>query len=407
MKTHSHISRSAPKFRFHLFNRGFQLQPLISQHWFQNKLTRIILATILVTLTGHGGQPPLIFEGTEIYKYLIPSRVCISDSGDVFILDLDEKSILHYANDGTALPRIGRQGSGPGEFRYPVQIDWYEDALYVMDMKMVHEFDGEGSFIRKLDLPDRMFRLDKVFNGWVGLAGLFQISPDETTKLLWFSDNLEQQETLAEWPGESERNPGAKPILASGVQYFNPAKEYTRMVLNHARDTVVVRLSGTSHLYGIDLKTKKQIFDIEVPGEKIPFDEEAGQRRFERFEKAMKVRGTRFKVEPDFPEFFPLIKAIKVSPFDQLVVFKWFSGELEPEDIPQFQQDYLLWYNFKGESVARVDVDFKLSRVIKATDTHVYLTCYLETEEWSVARVPRADVAAFLEANPLPSQNDL
>ena len=365
------------------------------------------LLGISMALSAFAGEPPLILQETGIYKYLTTRSISISDAGEFFIFNRNERTILHYASDGTPLENIGRPGSGPGEFSYPANMDLFGGKLYVQDMRVIHEFNEQGTFVRKLNLPNKVLSLTRVFNGWVGLSGAIQRSTDETTKLMWYSEEIDREITIAEWPSEAERNPGAKPAFQPGKHYFNPAKEYSRFILNHERDVAVVQLSGLDHLYGVDLRKQTQTFDIDVPGTRIPFDKEGAQKMFDHMKKRNEAMAPSIVVEPDFPDFFPVIRYIAVSPFNQLVVFKWYSGGFAQEKKTEAAEKSLLWYNFKGEQVPKVETDFKLSRVIKATDTYVYFTCYMDTEEWSVARVPRSEAASFLEANPLPSQESM
>ncbi|MFC1529152.1 6-bladed beta-propeller [Gemmatimonadota bacterium] len=72
----------------------------------------------------------------------------------IFVLDWQLSMVRVYDHEGRYLQDIGRQGSGPGEFRDPIAIDLDEerDRLYVRDRVggLVHVFTLAGEYVETL-----------------------------------------------------------------------------------------------------------------------------------------------------------------------------------------------------------------------------------------------------------------
>ena len=82
------------------------------------------------------------FAGITVYK----DKYYIVDCTNHCIMIFDKK--LNYIN------KIGRQGSGPGEFRYPNKLRILKDSLFVLDRgnKRVNVFSTDGVFYRSFNI---------------------------------------------------------------------------------------------------------------------------------------------------------------------------------------------------------------------------------------------------------------
>ena len=95
-----------------------------------------------------------LFERTDQLNQ--PSDVAVSKDGRIYIVDGVNNKIRVFDQNGGPVSSFGRQGSGNGEFRYPLGIDI--DALgnvYVADSgnHRVQIFDPDGGFIAGLKAP--------------------------------------------------------------------------------------------------------------------------------------------------------------------------------------------------------------------------------------------------------------
>ncbi len=80
--------------------------------------------------------------------------VAIDGTGRIFVLDPLHHAVRVFGADGECLSRLGREGAGPGEFRYPESIVITRDArLHVLDSRnrRIERFDIEGDEARLLD----------------------------------------------------------------------------------------------------------------------------------------------------------------------------------------------------------------------------------------------------------------
>lgn len=83
----------------------------------------------------------------------LPDRILAIEVGpdqSIYVLSPTHPSIPQFDPRGTLRTRIGRSGSGPGEFGRPVAMGWRGDTLWVADqsLRRVQFFSPEGRLIR-------------------------------------------------------------------------------------------------------------------------------------------------------------------------------------------------------------------------------------------------------------------
>lgn len=83
----------------------------------------------------------------------LPDRILVVEVGPdqaIYLLSPTHPSILQFDVRGTLRRRIGRAGSGPGEFSRPVAMGWRGDTLWVADqsLRRVQFFSSDGRLIR-------------------------------------------------------------------------------------------------------------------------------------------------------------------------------------------------------------------------------------------------------------------
>lgn len=91
-------------------------------------------------------------DGPDEYLIGNPQAIAVGVGGTVYILDRQAPSLRAYAPDGTYLRDIGREGSGPGEYRRPGGIATLADGrLLVRDPGngRISVFDAEGEYLEQ------------------------------------------------------------------------------------------------------------------------------------------------------------------------------------------------------------------------------------------------------------------
>ncbi len=82
---------------------------------------------------------------------LLPNIGAVLPSGDYLILDVSPR-VGVYDEKGKGKKQIGRDGSGPGEYRYPVSVAFHDGNLYLYDSTLSRITCYDGSYDFKSDL---------------------------------------------------------------------------------------------------------------------------------------------------------------------------------------------------------------------------------------------------------------
>jgi hypothetical protein len=94
-------------------------------------------------------------EEREEYMFDYAVSMAISNNGDIYILDIQQKNIRIFDSEGKYLKTIGRPGQGPGELEMPTQIQiTSRDELVVFDLRRrsLEYFSLNGEFLRRTSL---------------------------------------------------------------------------------------------------------------------------------------------------------------------------------------------------------------------------------------------------------------
>ena len=79
--------------------------------------------------------------------------IAIDSENNIFILDIEEKFLYKFSQEGKFQKKIGRPGQGPGEFEEPcsVFID-AKDNIYILDSqnRRIEVFKNSGNFIKSI-----------------------------------------------------------------------------------------------------------------------------------------------------------------------------------------------------------------------------------------------------------------
>ena len=176
-------------------------------------LSLVLGATINVEITS--AQTFLFSFGTRGSgdgQFIHPFGIAVDVSGDIYVVDTDNRRIQKFDPDGNFIFKFGTPGSEDGEFKQPVgvAVDVSGD-IYVVDSgnHRIQKFDPDGNFIFKfgtLGSEDGQFRgprgitLDGAGNIYVADA---------------FNDRI--QVFLQAAPGRLPGNGGGCSIAAAGT----------------------------------------------------------------------------------------------------------------------------------------------------------------------------------------------
>ena len=78
--------------------------------------------------------------------------------GKYFVLDAyGSRTVVSFNADGTPLAKYGKVGQGPGEYFRPVDIDVFDDIVYVLDMntQKLMKYKESGELIDEISTPFR------------------------------------------------------------------------------------------------------------------------------------------------------------------------------------------------------------------------------------------------------------
>src|SRR5215218_6137629 len=61
-------------------------------------------------------------DAASSYTFARISGIDVGRRGEIYVLDAGDRMVKVYDPSGQFVRRIGREGSGPGEFRHPVEV---------------------------------------------------------------------------------------------------------------------------------------------------------------------------------------------------------------------------------------------------------------------------------------------
>lgn len=162
-----------------------------------------------------GGQPSVLIGGgitdTSAIVGPIAGAMRLPD-GRILVADAGATRLRWFADDGTMLQSVGRQGEGPGEFRTISALLHVGDSIAVLDSRLrrLSLLDLEGRFGRSITLMGHR-RIGRLATGeWIGLVGEGHSTGESDRAVrdsvaVWIvSDAGERVRWLATLPGDDE-----------------------------------------------------------------------------------------------------------------------------------------------------------------------------------------------------------
>jgi hypothetical protein len=130
------------------------------------------------SVTVKWGRPLEIGRANLLFASII--SICEDASGDFYVLDRLDRTVLKFSPDGRLRLRFGRKGQGPGDFQSPsrIAVTPAEELAVLEDLSYVSFHRTDGVFLRRLDLNGRL--------------GLGYVGPDRYYGWEWRPDGQRQ-----------------------------------------------------------------------------------------------------------------------------------------------------------------------------------------------------------------------
>ncbi len=101
-------------------------------------------------------------SGDENHMFYLPTDIDADLRGNIYVLDYRDCYLKKYDSEGKYIKSIGRKGQGPGEFQQPSRLCLSESGnLFVLDTETnkVHVFSLDGVYVRSMNFPsiDRFY----------------------------------------------------------------------------------------------------------------------------------------------------------------------------------------------------------------------------------------------------------
>jgi hypothetical protein len=168
----------------------------------------LVAATPASALTGQTAGALILSPGTPVvheYEFGMPGPGAISPRGDLYIADDLNTEILKISPDGNLLWKVGRKGSGPGEYRHPYRLAARGDSgIAVLDWGSgrVTLLSASGEVDAVYTLPFPFTQLDgfeRLSDGRFVIAGMTTTMPALRGSLHVFSDSLRHLYSFGPW----------------------------------------------------------------------------------------------------------------------------------------------------------------------------------------------------------------
>ena len=192
------------------------------------------------------------------------------------------------------------------------------------------------------------------------------------------------EKQLFEWPADDMSFIGPDRKME-----YSPAREICFQVYSDDGTRCFVRLPGEAKFQVIDGTSGEVLATVNVPAQRVPFNQEWGEKQFAQFAESMTQRNPKMLLVKKFPEFFPQTSVMQWSADGRLVVLQFFHGEAFAQNQWSFDGD--------GKS-AETLFDKGWGQVRAIRGEMAYLTTFdPENEAAGLRLMPVSEVATHME----------
>ena len=339
-------------------------------------------------------------RNTEIFKPLRSGQGQVTANGDLFLIDYDESQIRQYGLDGQLKLRIGRKGSGPGEFNFLADLFVVGNDLFVADFNggiRFHQFDLGGRYLKSHRPP---MGTTPVKGGWLITSWNWGIDSVVTDpgRLVFQTLEGKGKEILNLRPQGFVPPKANNEILKAGSDGkiripFNPAPSLPKLVV--APDGLWGAIKPGSlkgKLVIVDLVKGEVSKTLDLDQDPLPFNKLWGEKLLTQKNKRPQRRRVKVVHEAKFPDFFPVIRTLRVFADGLLYVEHWTHNPDKTRDLRAYDLN-------GGERQVPFEAA-SMERILAFREGMCWVTSFIE-EEVGIAYMPVAKVDAFVAAHPI------
>jgi DNA-binding beta-propeller fold protein YncE len=102
-------------------------------------------------------------EGTGTGQFVYPVAITQDPNGFIYVGEYgDRQRIQKFTRDGQFVTQFGEHGTDDGQFQRPSGIAWSQQTIYAVDAfnNRIQVFSDDGKFLRVLRLPDNSAPFD-------------------------------------------------------------------------------------------------------------------------------------------------------------------------------------------------------------------------------------------------------
>ena len=260
------------------------------------KMRTLILFIILIL-------PGLIFaeklaDLAEVMQpgdfHVYGDRIFIGDNNTIHIYSL---------KDFKQIKQFGREGEGPGEFKFNIRLEVFPDKLVVNTMGKLIFFSHDGSLIKEFKTKSGMSNIRPVGPNFV--ASVYEGS--KTQKMNLYDKNLKFMDTFYEgslgqttyWHSDAKKN-----------DVFM-VKDYVELEVY--KDRIYVGDTRKGFYFAVYDCTGKKLYDVKNQYKPLKISEEYKKEKIRIQQERPGWDRIKNKINIRFPEYFPAYHSVRFS----------------------------------------------------------------------------------------------
>jgi len=320
-----------------------------------------------------------IVDMTNIFHPLYRKYAAMPREDTFFFLDRFEQNLYIFEDHQRRL--IARKGPGPGELDRVNKLSFMGNKLYSIGAVSINIYDRNGHYLETIRLKPGL-EVIPTENGWLGFGWS---NKEESASLCLYNQDMKTPEILTTW---DETNIKGSFVVPGKEKRIKLSPERSAYSVNRDGKTLFYRLPGDSSIIIYSLDPLSRVGEIDLGSRHIPFNRDLGQKKLEE---AM-AKYPALRLEPEFPEFYPIMSGMKSGPEGGVVV----ARETGRDELS------LRWYDDKGNSNDGLPLSWSdIDRIIYVYEDYFYITFETEDGDYGIARVHCTKLADFISDNPI------
>jgi hypothetical protein len=337
------------------------------------------------------------YTHTAIYAPLMADHVTVGSKGTVFLVNSVTNDIIIYNQDGQQIRNIEQYGPDSKAFQSIESIKVMNDHLFCQDLNGLHEFTADGTWIHDLTHPAGGV-LQPSLNGFLLQSSRFDAEKGQmSTVIKWLDKEFQDKSVLVEYP---ESHPFTRSKDGTMTIHFNPVESRPQALIDQTGAFLLLSIPNSSEItiYEIVPEFKLKTTAKLTNARPLPFNREWGETIFKTFQKSSSGIQSDLVVVRDFPDHFPLIQYLSVTPDNTIMVALWAPSPNEPTVI------YLNWEGDKIQSEWSLE---EQRRILHMEGDYVYLSSFdIQNRDFGCIKLPVKEAKDWIQTHPIRYGND-